>query len=55
MFDSFNIVHHERSFNAAANKLAVMGSRFGDCTISPYYGYNVEVLTRPAVPDNIKH
>ncbi|KAH9313597.1 hypothetical protein KI387_022224, partial [Taxus chinensis] len=55
MFDSFNIVHHDRSMNVAADKLVVLGSRFGDCTISPYCEYNVEVLTRPAIPDNIKH
>ncbi|KAH9289862.1 hypothetical protein KI387_033979, partial [Taxus chinensis] len=32
-----------------------LGSRFGVCIVSPYCEYNVEVLTRPVVPDNIKH
>ncbi|KAH9315868.1 hypothetical protein KI387_024495, partial [Taxus chinensis] len=41
--------------NTTTDKLAVLGSRFGDCTISPYCEYNVEVLTRPVIPDNIKH
>ncbi|KAH9319307.1 hypothetical protein KI387_021076, partial [Taxus chinensis] len=43
------------SLNVATEKLAVLGSRFGVCTISPYCEYNVEMLTRPAIPDNIKH
>ncbi|KAH9308874.1 hypothetical protein KI387_036785, partial [Taxus chinensis] len=55
MFDSFNIVHHDRKFNVVADKLAVLGSRFGNCTVSPFCEYDVEILTRPSVPDNVKN
>ncbi|KAH9311539.1 hypothetical protein KI387_026574, partial [Taxus chinensis] len=55
MFDSFNIVYHDRGLNAAADKLVVLGSRFENYTISPCCEYNIEVLTRPVVPDNVKH
>lgn len=55
MFDSFKIVYHDRSFNDSTDKLVFLGSKFGNCTISPYCEYNIEVLTRPGVPENIKH
>ncbi|KAH9301314.1 hypothetical protein KI387_012897, partial [Taxus chinensis] len=41
--------------NVVADKLVVLGSRFENYTISPYCDYNVEVLTRPDVLDNVKH
>ncbi|KAH9303254.1 hypothetical protein KI387_014837 [Taxus chinensis] len=55
MFDSFKILYHDKGLNATADKLAVLGSKFGNCTVSPYCEYNIKVLTRPPVPDNVKH
>ncbi|KAH9332172.1 hypothetical protein KI387_044316, partial [Taxus chinensis] len=55
MFDSFNIVHHDRKFNDLVDKLVVLGSRFDNYVVSIYCEYDVEVLTSPSVPDNIKH
>lgn len=55
MFDSFNIVHNDRSFNVVVENLTLLGSRFENCTISPYCEYDVEVLTRSSIPNNIEH
>ncbi|KAH9297751.1 hypothetical protein KI387_029433, partial [Taxus chinensis] len=36
-------------------KLAVLGSKFGNYTVSPFCEYDVEILTRPYVFDNVKN
>lgn len=54
-FHSFNIIHHDRSYNTVEDKLVVLGSRFESCTMSPYCEYDIEILTTPYIPDNIKH
>lgn len=54
-FYSFNIVYHDKGLNASADKFVVLGSRFENSTISSCCEYNIEVLTRPADPNNLKH
>ena len=55
MLDSFDIIHHDRKYNTLAEKLVVLGSRFENYTSSPYYEYNIEVLTTPSVLDDVIH
>ena len=55
MFDSFNIFYHDRRLNAATDTMDFLGSRFDNCVVSPFCEYGIEVLTRLAIPDNVKH
>lgn len=55
IFDYFNIFYYDRNQNFEQDRLEVLGSRFENFTISPYFDCDIEVRSTPYVLDNVIH